>query len=195
MAKGKVIAKVDERQTQVKRVDSLIARANDGDAQAMKELRPMIHDDPGFFNIFGDLAEGVRQQLVARMTGDGKAMLTKDRLYVRLRKMKADLSGSAPTPLEVLLVERILTCYLEVNWYDFLYTSRRECTLQQGDYYQRRQDRAHKRYLSAVKALAQVRRLELPAVQVNIAGQQMNTQAIITRTAESKKTTSAQHAD
>ena len=73
MAKSKVIAKVDDRQVMVKRMDDLIEKANDGDAQAMKELRPMIHDDPGFFNIFGDLAEGVRQQLVARMTGDGKS--------------------------------------------------------------------------------------------------------------------------
>jgi hypothetical protein len=47
-------------------------------------------------------------------------------------------------------------------------------SLDQGDYYQRHQDRAHKRYLSAVRALAQVRRLLTPAVQVNIGGQQVN---------------------
>ena len=61
-----------------------------------------------------------------------------------------------------------------MNWYDYAYLSAGSVSLQKGDYYQRRQERAHKRYLSAVKALAQVRRLELPAVQVNIGQNQIN---------------------
>jgi hypothetical protein len=43
-----------------------------------------------------------------------------------------------------------------------------------GEYYQRRMDRAHAHYLSAIKALAQVRKLALPALQVNIAKKQVN---------------------
>lgn len=39
---------------------------------------------------------------------------------------------------------------------------------------ERRQDRIHRRFLSALKALAQVRRLLSPAVQVNIAREQVN---------------------
>ena len=39
---------------------------------------------------------------------------------------------------------------------------------------QRSRDRAHHRYLSALKALAQVRKLALPALQVNIAKEQVN---------------------
>jgi hypothetical protein len=35
-------------------------------------------------------------------------------------------------------------------------------------------DRAHKRYLSALKALAQVRRLGVPRVQVNLGDKQFN---------------------
>ena len=44
----------------------------------------------------------------------------------------------------------------------------------QGERYQRRIDRAHKRHLSAVRALAQVRKMG-PAVQINIAEKQINT--------------------
>ncbi len=47
-------------------------------------------------------------------------------------------------------------------------------TMEQGEYHQRTIDRAQKRYLAAIKALAQVRRLLTPAVQVNIADQQIN---------------------
>jgi hypothetical protein len=35
-------------------------------------------------------------------------------------------------------------------------------------------DRAHKRYLSAIKTLATVRKLALPVLQVNIAKKQVN---------------------
>jgi hypothetical protein len=47
-------------------------------------------------------------------------------------------------------------------------------SFQAGDYYQRRQDRGHHRYISAIRALAQVRQLLIPAVQVNVGGQQVN---------------------
>lgn len=42
------------------------------------------------------------------------------------------------------------------------------------DAYQRRMDAAHRRYLSALNALATVRKLAVPAIQVNIADRQVN---------------------
>jgi hypothetical protein len=47
-------------------------------------------------------------------------------------------------------------------------------TIPQSDHHQRRIDKAHRRYLSSVKALAQIRKLG-PAVQINIAEKQINT--------------------
>jgi hypothetical protein len=35
-------------------------------------------------------------------------------------------------------------------------------------------DRAHKRYLSAIKTLATVRKLAVPVLQINVAKQQVN---------------------
>lgn len=40
--------------------------------------------------------------------------------------------------------------------------------------YEERFDKAHKRYVASIKALAQVRKLQLPNVQVNIAEKQVN---------------------
>jgi hypothetical protein len=45
------------------------------------------------------------------------------------------------------------------------------------EWWQRRIERAQRMYVSAIKALAQIRRLQLPTVQVNVAaagGQQIN---------------------
>jgi hypothetical protein len=47
-------------------------------------------------------------------------------------------------------------------------------TIAQAEYYQRRIDKAHKRHLSAVKALAQLRKMG-PAIQINVAEKQINT--------------------
>jgi len=59
-------------------------------------------------------------------------------------------------------------------------------TIVQGDYQQRRMDRAHKRYLSAIKALALVRKLALPVLQVNIARKQVNVAAPVAVAAAEK---------
>ena len=47
-------------------------------------------------------------------------------------------------------------------------------TLPQGDYWERRLSAAQRRYLRAVETLARVRRLRVPALQVNIGEKQVN---------------------
>jgi len=47
-------------------------------------------------------------------------------------------------------------------------------TLSQGDHYQKRLDGAHRNHLSAIRTLAQIRKLA-PVVQINIADKQINT--------------------
>ena len=49
-----------------------------------------------------------------------------------------------------------------------------DLTLGQAEFHQKRITKAHNRYLSAIRTLAQVRRLGVPAVQVNIGEQQVN---------------------
>ena len=47
-------------------------------------------------------------------------------------------------------------------------------TMSQDGHRQKRLDRAHRRHISAVRALAQIRKMG-PAVQINIAEKQINT--------------------
>ena len=59
------------------------------------------------------------------------------------------------------------------------------CSFAQADYHLRRQDRAHLRFLSAMKTLATVRKLDLPVLQVNIDENQVNVaNATVTSDAE-----------
>jgi hypothetical protein len=100
---------------------------------------------------------------------------------VRLRWRPANLSiprelrGPSPSVLERLLVDRIVVCWLALHYAEIVYPQRM-ATLDRkwAEYYQDWIDRSQKRYLAALKALAQLRRPQLPVVQVNVAEQQVN---------------------
>ena len=61
------------------------------------------------------------------------------------------------------------------HYWDLVAAQSNESTLRQREYLQRSQERAQRQYLSAIRSLATVRRLQLPtAVQVNIGGPHVN---------------------
>jgi hypothetical protein len=94
-----------------------------------------------------------------------------------LRAMREEVAGEEPSPLERLLAERVAMTYLEVQHFDALYAQNmRELTIPQHEFHQKRLDKAHRRHLSAIKTLAQVRKLlkGKDVTQINIAEQQMN---------------------
>ena len=72
-----------------------------------------------------------------------------------------------------------MLCWLHLHGVEAIYVQNMSTfSLMQHDFYQRRLSMAQRRYLSAITALAQVRRLQAPNVQVNIAEQQLNVAAI-----------------
>jgi len=98
---------------------------------------------------------------------------------------RKELAGpSAPSPLETLLIERIVACGFQVSHYERLieHNSGKGIGLDQAAWLHKKADMANRRYLSAIKTLAQVRRLQLPlSVQVNVAaqgGQQVNVSGV-----------------
>jgi len=93
----------------------------------------------------------------------------------RLALLRRELAGPNPTPLEVLLVERIALCWHHLHMCETVVAQNAgTMNLGQAAYQDKRLNSAHKRYLGAIKALAQVRKLQLPNVQVNIGEKQVN---------------------
>ena len=83
----------------------------------------------------------------------------RESLSRQIQAMKAELVGPAPTPLKTLLVERIVACWLQVGYADATAAQKGELSIQQANLLRKRQDSAHRRYLTAVGGLAMVRRL------------------------------------
>src|SRR5262245_49788220 len=131
-------------------------------------------EDPQMVDMLGgDLARQAELSLIQAAAGDSLSF--KEALIRKLELLRAELAGPNPSPVERLLVERVVACWLQVQDADVRYAQgQRDCTLAQGDYRQRRMDRAHRRYLSALKTLALVRKLAVPVLQLNIAKKQVN---------------------
>lgn len=92
----------------------------------------------------------------------------------QLSMMSGELAGPNPTPLEKLLCDRIAFCWFHLQRCEAVVAQQNGLTFAESEFYQKKIDRAHKRYLAAIKALAQVRKLQLPNVQVNIGEKQVN---------------------
>ena len=117
-------------------------------------------------------------QLIDWAAGAKGSDQMKDALRRELADVAADLAGPTPTPVETSLARAAALCWFAWRLYEAHHasasTSERGVSFAQGEYQQRRIDRAHRRYLATLKTLATVRRLALPALQVNLARQQIN---------------------
>lgn len=151
----------------------LTARAEQGDESVMPALRARFDAEPGLWRQVGNLAR--LTELAILRNAFGKDLYAREAIQRQARAMRAELGGDQPSPLERLLVDRIVLCWLSAHYAEIIYAQNmKELSLAGTESHQKRIDRAHRRYLGAITALAQVRRLQLPTMQVNIAEQQVN---------------------
>jgi hypothetical protein len=108
----------------------------------------------------GDIARHARESWITLITDQDLA--AKEVITRKADSLRADLAGPDPTPLERLLVDRIIACWLQVNHADAMVAQAGDVSLRQADFARKRQNSAHRRYLTAIGALVTVRRL-LPA--------------------------------
>jgi hypothetical protein len=162
--------------TDPKELRKILERAREGDEKALPVVREMLKNPATVDSLGGDLARQAEQSLIRNAIG--KNLSYREALICKLDLLRAELAGAAPAPLERLLVERVVACWLQLHFADIhLAQQSGEMSLRLGDYHHRNRDRAHKRYLSAIKTLALVRKLALPVLQVNIADKQLNVAA------------------
>jgi hypothetical protein len=162
----------------VAQLRKLIDQANTGNRQAFDRLCALRPTAAAQLAHFGDVAEHAREALITRASGE-KALFTQEVLRKQCMALAQDLAGPTTTPLERLLVDRIVVCWLHLHYAETIYVQNmQDYSLTQAAFHQPRITAAHNRYLSAIRTLAQVRRLQAPNVQVNIAEQQLNVAAI-----------------
>lgn len=167
------MGEIDRRQV-IKEPKALMVRAHKGDEGALPKLRKILDVAPSLARELLDPAK-VAERSAVGLYASKDDLLAREAILRVLEQMRSELEGEEPTPLERLLVERVVATWLQVQCYETLYAQNAtKMTMAWGEHHQRRIDRAHNRHLSAIRALAQIRRMG-PAVQVNIAEKQINT--------------------
>lgn len=162
-------------QTSLMSHDELLAltdRAQKGDKTALPALQELLKAPALVDALGGDLAKQAQLTLINRFSGQN--LLLKESLTRKVALLREELVGPNPTPLERLLVERIVACWLHLHHLEMIYAGKESMNLELGSYYQRSMSSAQKRYLAAIKTLAVVRKLAVPVLQVNIAKKQVN---------------------
>ena len=152
----------------------IIERAENGDADARPALRGLLDRIPEMRQIMGaDLERSVECTISKSLGGDDNLAFSEG-LKRKLTSLRQELEGPSPSPTERFLVDRAVACWLQVQEADLRYANMGNCSLAQANFHLKRQDRAHRRFLSAMKTLATVRKLALPMLQVNIGENQVN---------------------
>jgi hypothetical protein len=146
-------------------IRALVARAQAGDETARPALRRLI-DHPRTAAVIGGLADRVRDALLRSFLGQN--LLLREVTAREMDRLRAELLGPDPTPVERLLAERVAVGWLLVQDADLHLAGAGS----EAD--QRRADHAYRRFLAALRELTLVRRLARPALQVNIAERQVN---------------------
>ena len=162
------------RRDTVGRLKELTKKAQKGDRKAVPEIREILENSPDLAWRFTDVGRVAEWSLIEKITKE-KDLASKVTISFQLESMREEIAQSSSSPLERLLAQRVVASWLQVQLVEGLYVQNMgNLSIRQADYYQKRLDRAHKRHLSAVKTLAQIRKLG-PAVQINVAEKQINT--------------------
>jgi hypothetical protein len=150
----------------------VVGRAGKDDRPALEMLQKSFSASQWWWGYYGgDIARQAEEGLV-RVGATSEI----GRLAVRktLEQTCSVLAGPRPTPLVRLAARNLAYCSLEAD----LAHRNSAVHLEKGNLppqaIQRWQDQADARFRKALKILGDLQRLRLPAVQVNVGGQQVN---------------------
>ena len=158
----------DDAKARLGELDVLSKKAEAGDKEARKELRRLVRSSSS--EVIGRASDiGRRASRMLARTAAGGDPLMEEALYARLDAMRAEIAGEDPTPLEVLLTERVVSLWMLTALLEVLIASQYQRDLEKKlrcspPSYIIQQTRilegATRRYLAAIRELARVRKLQ-----------------------------------
>lgn len=147
-------------------------RAKRGDCDAIAELRRSLNEEPEQWEDIGNLARQAERAIFQNGFDDG---IGREAVRKHMGDLRLRLLGAQPSVEEELLVDRVVLSWLQLHQLEASIAQAlpRLGSREISERY-KWLDRAHRRYLSSIRSLAQVRKLLGISIQVNIAEQQVN---------------------
>ena len=138
----------------------LLRRAVQGDRSVLLRLREALDADARLWADYGDLALQAEASLIQLAAGNN--VLLAESLLRKLHALKDELTAESPSPLEVLLAQRVAMTWLQTAYFDALAAQAAGASEARTRLLVQQQGAAHVRHLAAIKTLATVRRLLKP---------------------------------
>jgi hypothetical protein len=135
----------------------LVDRAQAGDATALPCLQPLMEADPEVWRHLAELAARVERSWLDLLSA-GHPFLA-NALKGITPELKTDLLGDNPTPLERLLVDQWVCCWLEVHHAEAEAERLPSGSAKPAGFRRRHLKAAQRRFQTAVKALRDLRTL------------------------------------
>ena len=168
----------DDRQEAMARVRDLME--TELSAAQASEMRRLLDNLPDLWHKVNvaHMAARVAVEAVTEPTG------TRELLMANYEGMRRELGRAEATPLEKALIDHVALCWWRLQSVEQTYSKvmSQSVTLTLGRYWEKRLSAVQHRFLRACTTLARIRKMGLPALQVNIAadgGQQVNVQGSI----------------
>jgi len=158
----------DETRDRLAELRAVSEKAEAGDKDARRELRRLVRSSS--LEVIGRAADiGRRAGRILADTAAGGDPLVEEALYAKLDAMRVEIAGENPTPLEVLLTERVVSLWIFTALLEVLVSAQYHKRLSAGAersspsyivQQSRILDSATRRYLAAMRELARVRKLQ-----------------------------------
>ncbi len=156
-------ADVDNAIALIKRIDK--GKPAPADLEA---LRRTFDQFPTLWRVSGDVLDIAARTIIDKNTTQASM---RESMRRGMEEIKQSLGYDRAPGVERLLIEACALAWLRYGIAEYRYTQAMSetVTLPQGDYYERKLTAAHRRYLHSLETLAKVRRLAVPALQLNVA--------------------------
>jgi hypothetical protein len=158
-------------------LSAFIRRANEGDSSALASLRGVFSLPNALKMLAGDVAHEAQLALIDRIAG--KEVIVREALTRQMDLLREGLAEAGKTPIERLLIERIVATWLHLHELERTLHTKAQVAETLVRHYEWCIDRAHRRYLAAIRTLALVRKLAVPVLQVNVARKQINVGQVV----------------
>jgi len=144
------------------------------DKKDLQKIREFLVDFPELCKAVFGLAEAVQETLVKNMFDQDVPKIAIEEYTVTVREE----FGYHDAPImEKLLIENIVIAWLRMYWLEYqlvLRMGQQQINYASTEFWERRLTMAQKRYLRACETLAKIRKMAVPAFQLNIGDKQIN---------------------
>jgi hypothetical protein len=135
----------------------LVTKAKRGDATVLPRLREYLGQLPELWQHTGDLALQSQAAWVRLIAGEDKHL--RECIVRRVNAMKMDLANEDTSTLENLLVERVISSWLQLYYHETREAQEEEKSLKWAEFRVKQANAANDRHIKSIGALATLRKL------------------------------------